>query len=199
MQSSRFQLFHILLHPFTYFHQSLKTISDDPGYRFESISRRFAANLDPFKRKTLNMLIASYSSSRWSLTRTYKATSFCADNYRVVCWWVSGASQSHTSTANLWPRPMSGSRTKSAQSRLWCLCVVEEQGGARDNLTSSGGERPLNDLLIGLLQSLMRCCVSVLQTIKDLTFTFYPFMSWGSWILYSAYAFHVQFNNFSKC
>lgn len=34
--------------------------------------------------------------------------------------------------------PTSGSGTKSAQSCLWCLCVVEKQGGARDNLTCRG-------------------------------------------------------------
>lgn len=31
-----------------------------------------------------------------------------------------------------------GSGSKSRQSCLWCLCVVEKQGGARDNLTRRG-------------------------------------------------------------
>lgn len=62
--------------------------------------------------------------------------------------------------------PTSGSGTKSAQSCLWCLCVVEKQGGARDNLTCRGWATshwpshwwPL------LVQFLMRYCVSVLKT-----------------------------------
>lgn len=154
------------------------------------------------------MLIGSYSLSRWSLTCAYKATSFCADNYRVVCCWVTGASQSHTSTANLWPSQLAGAAPRAHRAAS-DACVWWKNRVERETIWHAGGSTTSHwpshrsPLLVQFLMSC--CCVSVLQTTtlkNESTFQFHPLYELRVWdfiLCIHFLAIHVQFNNFSKC
>lgn len=155
-----------MLHPFTYYSLSFRIIRDDEGYHCESISRRYAANLARLSgRPALKRAYWSFflwADGRWPAH--LRPHLFCADNYRVVCWWVIGVSQSHTSKANLWPCQLAAVAPR-AHRAVSDACVWWKSREERETIWHAGGGRPLTDLLIGCLFWCSFCvCVSVLKT-----------------------------------